>query len=98
MHDRTKEVPKAMKQLTRLFPNKVTIQIPQVHCSHNFQLLRAIGNNQLHALPIEKLWQDESQLSDWKQLLDRDVETLKAKSNILSLRSVSWASLLHYWT
>ncbi|KAM0951129.1 putative transcription factor interactor and regulator FHA-SMAD family [Dioscorea sansibarensis] len=59
MHDRTKEVPKAMKQLTRLFPNKVTIQIPQ----------------------------DESQLSDWKQLLDRDVETLKAKSNILSLRS-----------
>ncbi|KAI7751901.1 hypothetical protein M8C21_002628 [Ambrosia artemisiifolia] len=28
-HDRTKETPKAMKQLSRLFPNKVTIQAPQ---------------------------------------------------------------------
>ncbi|PKU78789.1 Katanin p60 ATPase-containing subunit A1 [Dendrobium catenatum] len=29
MHERNKEMPKAMKQLTRLFPNKVTIQLPQ---------------------------------------------------------------------
>ncbi|KAK4441764.1 ATPase family AAA domain-containing protein 1 [Sesamum alatum] len=29
LHDRSKEVPKTMKQLSRLFPNKVTIQIPQ---------------------------------------------------------------------
>ncbi|XP_010259604.1 PREDICTED: uncharacterized protein LOC104598971 isoform X2 [Nelumbo nucifera] len=29
LHDRNKEVPKATKQLTRLFPNKVTIQLPQ---------------------------------------------------------------------
>ncbi|KAL0294153.1 UNVERIFIED_CONTAM: hypothetical protein Sradi_6901400, partial [Sesamum radiatum] len=28
-HDRSKETPKTMKQLSRLFPNKVTIQIPQ---------------------------------------------------------------------
>ncbi|XP_074578863.1 outer mitochondrial transmembrane helix translocase-like [Curcuma longa] len=48
-----------MKQLSRLFPNKVTIQLPQ----------------------------DEAQLSEWKQQLDRDVETLKAKSNVLSIRS-----------
>jgi hypothetical protein len=30
LHDRSKETPKAMKQLTRLFPNKVIIQLPQV--------------------------------------------------------------------
>ncbi|KAL0435873.1 UNVERIFIED_CONTAM: hypothetical protein Sradi_0295200 [Sesamum radiatum] len=29
LHDRSKETPKTMKQLSRLFPNKVTIQIPQ---------------------------------------------------------------------
>ncbi|MQL90414.1 hypothetical protein Taro_022999, partial [Colocasia esculenta] len=59
LHERNKEVPKTMKQLTRLFPNKVSIQLPQ----------------------------DESQLLDWKQLLDRDVETLKAKSNIFSIHA-----------
>lgn len=30
LHDRSKDTPKTMKQLTRLFPNKVTIQMPQV--------------------------------------------------------------------
>uniref|UniRef100_A0A1D1YT74 ATPase family AAA domain-containing protein 1 n=1 Tax=Anthurium amnicola TaxID=1678845 RepID=A0A1D1YT74_9ARAE len=59
LHERNKEIPKTMKHLTRLFPNKVTIQLPQ----------------------------DEGQLLDWKQQLDRDVETLKAKSNILSLHA-----------
>ncbi|XP_078439543.1 uncharacterized protein LOC144709773 [Wolffia australiana] len=59
LHERNKEVPKTMKQLGRLFPNKVTIQLPQ----------------------------DESQLLDWKQQLDRDVETLKAKSNVLNIRA-----------
>ncbi|XP_020579082.1 uncharacterized protein LOC110023815 [Phalaenopsis equestris] len=29
MQERNKEIPKAMKQLCRLFPNKVTIQLPQ---------------------------------------------------------------------
>ncbi|KAM3687934.1 hypothetical protein ACB098_10G114800 [Castanea mollissima] len=60
LHDRNKEIPKAMKQLSRLFPNKVTIQLPQ----------------------------DEALLSDWKQQLERDIETLKAQSNIVSIRSV----------
>ncbi|AQK82697.1 hypothetical protein ZEAMMB73_Zm00001d037038 [Zea mays] len=32
---------------------------------------------------------DEALLTDWKQQLDRDVETLKAKSNIGSIRTVS---------
>ncbi|KAK1354192.1 putative p-loop nucleoside triphosphate hydrolase superfamily protein [Heracleum sosnowskyi] len=60
LHDRTKDAPKTMKQLTRLFPNKVSIQMPQ----------------------------DETLLSDWKEQLDRDVETLKSESNIISFRSV----------
>lgn len=30
LHDRSKETPKTMKQLNRLFPNKVVIQLPQV--------------------------------------------------------------------
>ncbi|XP_022640595.1 uncharacterized protein LOC106771966 isoform X2 [Vigna radiata var. radiata] len=60
LHDRSKETPKVMKQLGRLFPNKVTIQLPQ----------------------------DESLLSDWKQQLERDIETMKAQSNIVSVRTV----------
>ncbi|CAN4091439.1 unnamed protein product [Withania somnifera] len=60
LHDRSKETPKTMKQLTRLFPNKVTIQIPQ----------------------------DEILLSEWKQQLDRDMETMKSQSNIASIRNV----------
>ncbi|XP_078159905.1 uncharacterized protein LOC144555446 isoform X1 [Carex rostrata] len=58
-HDRNKETSKLMKQLTKIFPNKVTIQAPQ----------------------------DETELSDWKKRLEKDVETLKAKSNIQSIRS-----------
>ncbi|KAG6496748.1 hypothetical protein ZIOFF_044620 [Zingiber officinale] len=61
LHERSKEIPKTMKQLSRLFPNKVTIQLPQ----------------------------DDAQLSEWKLQLERDVETLKAKSNVLSIRSCS---------
>ncbi|KAH0634992.1 uncharacterized protein LOC125870266 isoform X1 [Solanum stenotomum] len=60
LQDRSKETPKTMKQLTRLFPNKVTIQIPQ----------------------------DETLLSDWKQKLDRDMESMKSQSNIASIRNV----------
>lgn len=60
LHDKGKDSPKLMKQLLRLFPNKVTIQMPQ----------------------------DENLLSDWKQQLERDVETLKSQSNATSIRSV----------
>ncbi|KZV33773.1 hypothetical protein F511_09444 [Dorcoceras hygrometricum] len=60
LNDRSKETPKTMKQLSRLFPNKVPIQAPQ----------------------------DEKGLSDWKQHLDRDIETMKSQSNIASIDSV----------
>ncbi|MCL7047551.1 hypothetical protein MKW94_017068, partial [Papaver nudicaule] len=39
LHDRGKEVPKTTKLLTKLFPNKVTIHVPQV--------LRAIQDHEL---------------------------------------------------
>ncbi|KAK8588238.1 hypothetical protein V6N13_087183 [Hibiscus sabdariffa] len=60
LHDRSKETPKTMKQVSRLFPNKVTIQLPQ----------------------------DEALLLDWKHQLERDMETLKAQSNIAYICSV----------
>ncbi|XP_022992485.1 uncharacterized protein LOC111488805 [Cucurbita maxima] len=60
LHDRNKETPKATKQLSRLFPNKVTILLPQ----------------------------DEALLSEWKQQLERDTETLKTQANIVSIRLV----------
>ncbi|KAG2563979.1 hypothetical protein PVAP13_8KG377800 [Panicum virgatum] len=59
LHERNKESPKAMKHLNKLFPNKISIQLPQ----------------------------DEALLTDWKQQLDRDVETLKAKSNVGNIRA-----------
>ncbi|GMI69426.1 hypothetical protein like AT1G02890 [Hibiscus trionum] len=60
LHDRSKETPKTMKQVTRLFPNKVTIQLPQ----------------------------DEALLLEWKQHLERDIETIKAQANVVSIRLV----------
>uniref|UniRef100_A0A0E0EG19 AAA+ ATPase domain-containing protein n=1 Tax=Oryza meridionalis TaxID=40149 RepID=A0A0E0EG19_9ORYZ len=59
VNDKNKEALKIAKHLTKLFPNKVTIQTPQ----------------------------DESELSQWKQLLDRDVEILKAKANTSKIQS-----------
>eukprot|EP00268_Persea_americana_P067935 TRINITY_DN93_c0_g1_i9.p1 TRINITY_DN93_c0_g1~~TRINITY_DN93_c0_g1_i9.p1 ORF type:complete len:1066 (-),score=263.43 TRINITY_DN93_c0_g1_i9:375-3227(-) len=60
LHERGKEVPKTTKILSKLFPNKVIVHMPQ----------------------------DETLLVDWKHKLDRDVETLKAKGNLNSIRSV----------
>ncbi|KAI3885287.1 hypothetical protein MKW98_002679 [Papaver atlanticum] len=60
LHERGKEVPKTTKLLTKLFPNKVTIHMPQ----------------------------DEGLLVSWKEQLDKDGETLKAKGNLNSLRVV----------
>ncbi|CAH9098745.1 unnamed protein product [Cuscuta epithymum] len=60
LHEKNKETSKTVKQLTRLFPNKVTIQIPQ----------------------------DEKLLLDWKQQLDRDVETLKSQINRANIFNV----------
>ncbi|ERN10004.1 hypothetical protein AMTRI_Chr06g194670 [Amborella trichopoda] len=60
LHERGKEIPKSMKLLSKLFPNRVTIQLPQ----------------------------EETLLVDWKHQLDRDVETLKAKGNLVHMRTV----------
>ncbi|KAJ8749618.1 hypothetical protein K2173_026267 [Erythroxylum novogranatense] len=60
MSEKSKETSKTTKQLSRLFLNKVTIQLPQ----------------------------DEALLLDWKQQLERDVETLKAQANHVSILSV----------
>ncbi|KAG6508585.1 hypothetical protein ZIOFF_033959 [Zingiber officinale] len=59
LHERSKENSKTVKQLTKLFPNRIIIQPPQ----------------------------DEGKVLEWKKILDNDVETLKAKSNIQSIRS-----------
>ena len=40
-------------------------------------------------LNSEFMLQDDLELSQWKQLLDRDVEILKAKANISKVQSVS---------
>ncbi|KAM0919700.1 hypothetical protein ACQ4PT_008007 [Festuca glaucescens] len=58
-NDKNKEMSKAMRHLTKIFPNKVTIQPPQ----------------------------DEVELSRWNQMLDQDVEILKANENTLKIRS-----------
>lgn len=51
-----------------------------------------------YAYCINHFYQDEVQLMDWKQQLDRDVETLKAKANIGNVRAVRSClpSLLHF--
>ncbi|MCO5587112.1 hypothetical protein L7F22_041059 [Adiantum nelumboides] len=61
LHERNKEIPKASKMLSKLFPNKVSLQAPQ----------------------------DEVLLAEWKRQLERDVETLKSKANMVQLRSKS---------
>ncbi|KAG8079372.1 hypothetical protein GUJ93_ZPchr0007g3759 [Zizania palustris] len=59
VNDKNKEALKIAKNLTKLFPNKVTIQGPQ----------------------------NELEFSKWKQLLDHDVEILKAKANVSKIQS-----------
>lgn len=48
----------------------------------------------IHILFGSKLVQDEALLSDWKQQLDCDIETMKAQSNVVSIRLVSLATSL----
>ncbi|KAL8160686.1 hypothetical protein V2J09_002223 [Rumex salicifolius] len=60
LQDKHKDTSKMMKQLARLFPNKVTVHLPQ----------------------------DENLLSEWKQKLERDTETLRAQSNVVSIRTM----------
>jgi len=46
---------------------------------------------------MSKLLQDEGLLSDWKQQLERDIETMKAQSNIVSVRTVSPATHVNFY-
>jgi hypothetical protein len=73
------------KHLTKLFPNKVTIETPQVW--HFLLILQWLC--QEASFNFENMLQDESELTRWKQLLDRDIEILKAKANVLKIQSVS---------
>ncbi|PHT27903.1 hypothetical protein CQW23_32498 [Capsicum baccatum] len=60
MQDKGKQVASTNKFLTKLFPNKVVIHMPQ----------------------------NEALLSTWKEQLDQDAETLTAKENFNSLKTV----------
>nr|GMD68608.1 uncharacterized aarF domain-containing protein kinase At4g31390, chloroplastic [Ipomoea batatas] len=52
LHDRSKETPKAIKQLSHLFPNKVMIQIPQAEVTQRLsnakEAAQRIGGLQSH--------------------------------------------------
>lgn len=90
LHDRSKETPKSMKQITRLFPNKVVIQLPQVDTFIHFFLSGYICFFLFFSffLCSEDI-QDEAVLLDWKEKLERDTEILKVQANITSILAVS---------
>ncbi|KAL0391111.1 UNVERIFIED_CONTAM: protein MSP1, partial [Sesamum calycinum] len=98
LHDRSKEIPKTMKQLSRLFPNKVTIQIPQdetVLVDWKQQLDRDIERMKSH-----------SNIGSIRLVLNRvgldcpDLETLCIKDQALTSESaekvIGW-SLSHHF-
>ncbi|XP_073223744.1 uncharacterized protein [Cicer arietinum] len=49
-------------------------------------LFTKFGGNQTALLDLA--FPDEALISDWKQQLERDIETMKAQSNVVSIRSV----------
>ncbi|KAL8215895.1 hypothetical protein R6Q57_022732, partial [Mikania cordata] len=86
LHERGKEVPKSTKLLTKLFPNKVVIHMPQVCALVPPWFFRL--SIFLIFFEISELLQDENLLASWKQQLDQDAETLKMKGNLNNLRNV----------
>ncbi|RYR17997.1 hypothetical protein Ahy_B03g062640 [Arachis hypogaea] len=65
LHDRSKETPKVMKQLSSLFPNRVTIQLPQDETllsdwkqqqEHDVEIMKAQSN----VVSIRTLWQKQN--------------------------------------
>lgn len=91
LQDKNKEAQKSTKQLSSLFPNKVTVQIPQVIIVFGFHMMLLRLFEEKEVLTAAKIWQDEEMLEDWKQMLDRDAKTIKSQSNIARIRSVSLA-------
>ncbi|KAL7172155.1 hypothetical protein ACSBR2_031782 [Camellia fascicularis] len=98
LHDRSKETPKTMKQLTRLFQNKVTIQMPQD------ETLLSEWKHQLDRdIEILKL---QSNIVSIRSILNRnrlecpDLETVCIKDQALTSESVEkiigWALSHHF--
>ncbi|GMP87715.1 hypothetical protein CsSME_00039971 [Camellia sinensis var. sinensis] len=98
LHDRSKETPKTMKQLTRLFQNKVTIQMPQD------ETVLSEWKHQLdHDIEILKL---QSNIVSIRSILNRnrlecpDLETVCIKDQALTSESVEkiigWALSHHF--
>ncbi|GAA0152143.1 hypothetical protein LIER_10696 [Lithospermum erythrorhizon] len=98
LHDRSKETPKTMKQLSRLFPNKVTIQIPQ-----DEELLLDWKQQLDHDIETLK---SQSNIVSITSVLSRvglechDLETLSIKDQTLTTENVDkiigWAISHHY--
>ncbi|XP_028068784.1 uncharacterized protein LOC114271363 isoform X3 [Camellia sinensis] len=98
LHDRNKEIPKTMKQLTRLFPNKVTIQVPQ-----DENLLSDWKQQLDRDMEILK---SQSNIVNVHSVLNRsglecpDLETLYVKDQVLTSESaekiVGWALSHHF--
>ncbi|XP_010522785.1 PREDICTED: uncharacterized protein LOC104801270 isoform X2 [Tarenaya hassleriana] len=97
LHDRSKEMPKSMKQLTRLFPNKVAIQLPQDEAlllewkeklERDMLILKAQANISSIRAVLSK-----------NRLVCLDLETLCIKDQILPHESVEkivgWALSHH---
>lgn len=98
LHDRSKETPKTMKQLARLFPNKVTIQLPQdeallldwkQHLERDTETLKAQAN----VVSIRSVMNRVG-------LYCPDLETLSIKDQALTTESVEkligWALSHHF--
>ncbi|KAL9141831.1 hypothetical protein ABFS82_14G130800 [Erythranthe guttata] len=98
LHDRSKEIPKTQKQLSRLFPNKVTIQIPQDEIAlveWKIQLDRDI-----------EIMKSKSNIASILSVLNRiglscpDLDTLCIKDQALNSESVEkivgWALSHHF--
>ncbi|XP_022758008.1 uncharacterized protein LOC111305081 isoform X2 [Durio zibethinus] len=98
LHDRSKETPKTLKQVTRLFPNKVTIQLPQD------EALLLDWKQQLER-DTETL-KAQSNIVNFRSVLNRngldctDLETLCIKDQTLTNESVEkvvgWALSQHF--
>ena len=91
INDKSKEASKALKHLTKLFPNKVTLQAPQVCYLEVLPKGWLILSIFWHLLWIYvgQMLQDEMELSRWNEMLNRDIEVLKGNANISKIRSVS---------
>lgn len=98
LHDRNKETPKTLKQLNRLFPNKVTIQIPQD------EALLSDWKMQLDR-DIETL-KSQSNIASFRTVLNRtglecpDLDEVCIKDQSLTSESVEkiigWALSYHF--